>query len=76
MHGNRMPFAQDANARPAGNRFKPQRDNRAPYSGGAGNVGGNVAQPGLPRDDIGNRIAPSERPGGGKPRRNFKPRSP
>ncbi len=72
----------------AGNRAGPNAGNRA--SPNAGNRGDfprhSQGQPrpfrneeALPRDDIGNRIAPSNHPAGrpaGKPKKRFKPRTP
>ncbi|HEX7915164.1 MAG TPA: pseudouridine synthase, partial [Rudaea sp.] len=73
IHQNRNPFAQNEGGAQPGNRFKPKRDNNRPRSGGNQ---GNVAHgqrpfrqdEALPRDDIGNRLHPDGRQGGGRRR--------
>ncbi|WP_347262328.1 pseudouridine synthase [Rudaea sp.] len=75
MHQNRNPFAQSEGGAQPGNRFKPKRDNNRPRGGNQGNFGAQGQRPfrqdeALPRDDIGNRLHPSEgRRGGGGGRR-------
>ena len=74
IHQNRNPFAQNEGGAQPGNRFKPKRDNNRPRSGGnPGNFGGQGQRPfrqdeTLPRDDIGNRLHPDGRQGGGRRR--------
>ena len=82
--GNRPGGNRPGADRPAGNRFGGDRaggnrpggnrsDNRAGYAG-QGQPRPFRQEEGLPRDDIGNRIGPGDRPGGGRPKRRFKPR--
>jgi len=85
--GNRFGGNRDSGNRPnrdAGNRFGGERTGGNRHSGNRpGGDRGYSAQgqhrpyrqeEGLPRDDIGNRIGPGDRPGGGRPKRRFKPR--
>ncbi len=80
--GNRFGGDRAGGNHSGGNRAP---GNRAPGNRAGGDRGGYAAQgqhrpfrqeEGLPRDDIGNRIGPGDRPGGGRPKRRFKPRSP
>ncbi len=70
MHQNRHPFAQNENAaQPNKQRFKPRRDNRS-RGGNQADFGAQGQRPfrqdeALPRDDIGNRLHPEGRRGGG-----------
>jgi 23S rRNA pseudouridine2605 synthase len=89
--GNRFGGNREAGNRAGGNRFGGNRDSgNRPGGNREGNrAGGNRdrgysaqgphrpfrQEEGLPRDDIGNRIAPGNRPDGARPRRRFKPRS-
>ena len=78
--GNRGPNAGSRGAPNVGNRG-PNAGNRPEFSRqgqGQGQPRPFRSEEALPRDDIGNRIAPSNRPPdnrpGGKPKRKFKPR--
>lgn len=86
--GNRSAFGQNDASPRRNDRNAAPRDSRAPREnrfGGGNAAPGNRAPPGqprgfgqepnLPRDDIGNRIGPSDRTAPIKPRRPFKPRS-